>query len=143
MHVDILKTTIELDESVVAEQPAKIRAQLRQYERGDRRTFDLRVDVPEGATGAVMDAMAEIPYGETRTYGDIAADLDTAPVAVGQACGRNPVPVVVPCHRVVGSDGSLRGYSAAGGLATKRRLLDLEAREAGSRPVQERLSTER
>ena len=143
MHVDILKTTIELDESVVAEQPAKIRAQLRQYERGDRRTFDLRVDVPEGATGAVMDAMAEIPYGETRTYGDIAADLDTAPVAVGQACGRNPVPVVVPCHRVVGSDGSLRGYSAAGGLATKRRLLDLEARDAGTQPVQERLPTER
>ncbi|WP_290818789.1 methylated-DNA--[protein]-cysteine S-methyltransferase [Halovivax sp.] len=143
MHVDILETTIEIDESFVAEPPAEIRAQLDEYARGDRRTFDLRVDVPDTITGAVMDAMVEIPYGETRTYGDIAADLDTAPVAVGQACGRNPVPVIVPCHRVVGSDGGLRGYSSEGGVATKRRLLDLEAREAGTRPVQERLSTER
>ena len=70
--------------------------------------------------------MAAIPYGETRTYGEIAAELDSAPIAVGGACGRNPVPVVVPCHRVVGSDGGLRGYSAADGIATKRRLLELE-----------------
>ena len=143
MHVDVLGTSFEIDASVVAESPAEIHTQVREYESGDRRTFDLTVEFPDGLTGDVMAAMTEIPYGETRTYGDLAADLDTAAVAVGQACGRNPVPVVVPCHRVVGSDGALRGYSAADGVATKRRLLDLEARVAGTGPVQTRLPTER
>jgi len=69
--------------------------------------------------------MSDIPYGETRTYGDLAAALDTAPVAVGSACGKNPVPLVVPCHRVVGRD-SLGGYSAGDGTALKERLLALE-----------------
>jgi methylated-DNA-[protein]-cysteine S-methyltransferase len=73
-----------------------------------------------------MDEMSAIPYGETRTYGEIATALDSAPVAVGQACGSNPVPIVVPCHRVVGSDGGLHGYSAPGGVALKRRLLEHE-----------------
>lgn len=128
MNVQILETTIEIDASVVAGTPAAIRTQVHEYGAGDRRSFDLTVRYPEGVAGEVMAAMAEIPYGETRTYGDLADDLDTAPIAVGQACGRNPVPLVVPCHRVVGTDGGLRGYSAAGGVATKRRLLDLEAR---------------
>jgi len=143
MNVDILDTTIEIDESVVAESPADIRAQVGEYVRGERRTFDLTVDIPAGTTGAVMAAMSEIPYGETRTYGELAADLDTSPVAVGQACGRNPVPIVVPCHRVVGSDGELKGYSAADGVATKRALLDLEARNRDTGSVQTRLPTER
>jgi methylated-DNA-[protein]-cysteine S-methyltransferase len=76
-----------------------------------------------------MDAMAAIPYGETRTYGDLAADLDTSPVAVGGACGRNPVPLVVPCHRVVGHDG-LGGFSAEGGVDLKRALLAHEREHA-------------
>jgi methylated-DNA-[protein]-cysteine S-methyltransferase len=143
MHVDVLGTSFEIDASVVAESPAEIHTQVREYEAGDRRTFDLTVEFPDGLTGDVMAAMTEIPYGETSTYGDLATDLDTAAVAVGQACGRNPVPVVVPCHRVVGSGGALQGYSAADGVATKRRLLDLEARVAGTGPVQTRLSTER
>lgn len=138
MNVPILETTVEIDESAIAEGPAEIREQIAEYERGDRRTFDLTVRYPEGMTGEVMAAMTEIPYGETRTYGDLAADLDTAAVAVGQACGRNPVPLVVPCHRVVGADGGLRGYSAADGVATKRRLLDHETRERGTEPVQSR-----
>lgn len=143
MNVDILETSIDIDASVIAESPAEIRTQVCEYENGDRRTFDLTVDFPDGITGDVMAAMTEIPYGETRSYGELAADLDTAPVVVGQACGRNPVPLVVPCHRVVGSDGSLKGYSAAGGVATKRRLLDLETRERGTEPVQTRLSSVR
>jgi methylated-DNA-[protein]-cysteine S-methyltransferase len=143
MHVDVLGTSFEIDASVVAESPAEIHTQVREYEAGDRRTFDLTVEFPDGLTGDVMAAMTEIPYGETRTYGDLAADLDTAAVAVGQACGRNPLPVVVPCHRVVGSGGALRGYSAADGVATNRRLLALEARVAGTGPVQTRLPTER
>ena len=128
MDVDVVGTTIGIDESVVAESPAEIRAQVREYGRGDRRTFELDVAFPDGLTGEVMAAMTEIPYGETRTYGELAASLETAPVAVGQACGRNPVPIVVPCHRVVGSDGGLGGFSAAGGVATKRRLLEFESR---------------
>lgn len=90
----------------------ELRRQLAAYERGERRSFDLAVAFPDGLTGRVMEAMVAIPYGETRTYGDLAAALDTSPVAVGQACGRNPTPIVVPCHRVVGAD-SLGGFSAS------------------------------
>lgn len=139
MNVDVFETTVEIDESVISESPDEIREQVSEYEQGDRREFDLTVTIPEGMTGAVMGAMCDIPYGETRTYGALAVDLDTTPIAVGQACARNPVPLVVPCHRVVGSDGSLKGYSAANGIVTKRRLLDLEARELGTEPVQTRL----
>lgn len=133
MEVDVLGDAIEIDESYVVETPTEIERQVREYERGDRRTFDLDVSFPDGLTGDVMRAMAAIPYGETRTYGEIAAELGSAPIAVGGACGRNPIPVVVPCHRVVGSDGGLRGYSAADGVATKRRLLELEG-AIGERP---------
>ena len=139
MNVAIFESTIEIDESVIAESPANIREQVREYERGDRREFDLTVSLSTGTTGAVMAALSDVPYGETRTYGAVADRLDTAPVAVGQACANNPVPLVVPCHRVVGSDGGLGGYSAANGVATKRRLLDFEARERGSKSVQSRL----
>lgn len=142
MKRSILNSTIEIDESVIAEPADEIQRQVREYEQGQRQVFDLTVRYPDGMTGDVMAAMAEIPYGETRTYGALAAGLGTAPVAVGQACGRNPVPVVVPCHRVVGSDGGLKGYSAADGVATKRQLLEFEAREAGAEPVQTRLPTE-
>ena len=73
--------------------------------------------------------VAAIPAGETRRYGELAAELDTAPIAVGGACARTPVPLLVPCHRVVGVDG-LGGYSAADGLALKRRLLGHEGVDA-------------
>ncbi|MEF8778366.1 MAG: methylated-DNA--[protein]-cysteine S-methyltransferase [Natronomonas sp.] len=142
MKVSILKSTIEIDESVITDPSEEIRAQVREYEQGERYAFDLDVDFPDGMTGDVMAAMAEIPYGETRSYGEIATELDTAPVAVGQACGRNPVPIVVPCHRVVGSNGELRGYSAADGVATKRRLLEFETREQETESAQTRLPTE-
>lgn len=141
MNVAIFETDIEIDESVIAESPATVREQVCEYERGERRAFDLTVGIPEGLTGEVMAAMTEIPYGETRTYGEIADRLDTAAVAVGRACANNPVPPVVPCHRVVKSDGGLGGYSAADGVATKRRLLDLEARERETKPRQARLQT--
>jgi methylated-DNA-[protein]-cysteine S-methyltransferase len=141
MNVDIFESTVEIAESSIAESPAVIREQVREYERGDRQTFDLTVAIPEGVTGKMMTALTEIPYGETRTYGALAANLDTTPVAIGQACAHNPVPLIVPCHRVVGSDGDLRGYSAANGVATKRRLLDLE-REQGTAATQTRLPTQ-
>ncbi len=139
MNVDIFETTIEIDESYIDESRDEIRKQIREYESGDRTTFDLQVTIPEGSAGAVMTAMADIPYGETRTYGDLATSLDTTAIAIGQACARNPVPLVVPCHRVIGSDGALKGYSAADGVATKRRLLNLEA-ETSECPHQTQLS---
>lgn len=133
MRVTVRGGELELDETYVSESSSAIAAQVREYDRGDRRAFDLTVDYPDTFTGRVMRALSAIPYGEVRTYGDVAADLDTSPVAVGGACGRNPVPLVVPCHRVVGAD-SLGGFSAAGGPSLKRRLLDYERdADGGSR----------
>ena len=122
MEFMVLDGSVTIDEALVSDSPATIESQVQEYARGARRQFDLSVTYPATFTGDVMQAMTAIPYGETRTYGAIAADLDTAPVAVGQAAGRNPVPIVVPCHRVVGAD-SLGGYSAAGGVSLKERLL--------------------
>ena len=73
----------------------------------------------------VWAAMRQIPYGETRCYGDLADAVGSAARAVGRACGSNPIPIVIPCHRVLAKSG-LGGYSGQGGLATKRRLLALE-----------------
>jgi methylated-DNA-[protein]-cysteine S-methyltransferase len=142
MNVQILDSTVTIDDSVITESTTEIRRQVSEYERGDRQRFELTVDLPGGLTGDVMTEMTDIAYGETRTYGDLAATLDTSPIAVGRACGRNPVPLVVPCHRVVGSDGTLKGYSAADGIVTKRQLLDLEARNTEGGAVQTRFSHE-
>lgn len=101
--------------------------QLEEYFAGDRTSFDLPL-APGGTPfqNAVWDALGRIPYGELRSYRDIAADIRNikAVRAVGAANGRNPIPIVVPCHRVIGSDGSLTGF--AGGLAAKEALLRLE-----------------
>ena len=74
----------------------------------------------------VWAAMSEIPYGETATYGGLATMLDSGPRAVGMACGRNPIPIVVPCHRVLASGGREGGFSGGRGLPTKRQLLAIE-----------------
>jgi methylated-DNA-[protein]-cysteine S-methyltransferase len=108
---------------------AAARDQLGAYFAGAAREFDL----PHGAHGtdfqqAVWSGLAAIPYGETRTYGQLAAAIGrpAAVRAVGLANGRNPISIVVPCHRVIGADGTLTGYG--GGLERKQFLLDLEAR---------------
>ena len=75
----------------------------------------------------VWDTMAAIPFGRTRSYGELARELDTAAQAVGNACGANPIPILIPCHRVVGASG-LGGYSGGHGLTTKTSLLRLEGR---------------
>ncbi|MFR8257249.1 MAG: methylated-DNA--[protein]-cysteine S-methyltransferase [Oscillospiraceae bacterium] len=102
-------------------------AQLHEYFARTRRTFDLPLD-PRGTAFElrVWTALRTIPYGETRSYGAIAAAIGSpqAARAVGMANHRNPLPILIPCHRVIGADGSLTGY--AGGLETKRRLLALE-----------------
>lgn len=126
MEVDLFGDAVSIDTDPIDAPHPAIRRQIEEYRAGARRRFDLPVAIPDSFTGLVMEAIGRIPYGETRTYGEIAADLDTAPIAVGQACGRNPVPIVIPCHRVVASDG-LGGYGAGSGIALKRRLLGHEA----------------
>jgi len=107
---------------------ADLRGQLAEYFAGERREFDLELE-PRGSEfeRRVWTALAEIPYGETRAYGQIAAAIGAPGQAraVGTANARNPIAVIVPCHRVIGADGSLTGY--AGGLERKRLLLDLES----------------
>jgi methylated-DNA-[protein]-cysteine S-methyltransferase len=107
---------------------APIRAQLDEYFAGARRRFDLTLD-PRGNPFelTVWEALQQIPYGETLSYGELATRIGhpDAARAVGSANGRNPIAVIVPCHRVIGADGSLTGYG--GGLERKRLLLDLEA----------------
>jgi methylated-DNA-[protein]-cysteine S-methyltransferase len=109
---------------------ADVRAQLNEYFAGTRTSFDLTLRASGNPLQlAVWELIAAIPYGVTRSYGDLARDLGDRNLAqaVGTACGRNPLPVVVPCHRVVGADGSLVGFG--GGLDRKRFLLDLEHRD--------------
>ncbi|MFQ3294416.1 MAG: methylated-DNA-[protein]-cysteine S-methyltransferase [Halobacteriales archaeon] len=127
MDVTVWGYPLEIDEGLVTANRDEIRTQIDEYERGDRDEFDLEVQFPDDFTGRVMRAMAAIPYGETRTYGEIAEAVDSSAVAVGQACGRNPVPVVVPCHRVVAAD-SLGGFSGGGdrGTAAKAAFLEHE-----------------
>ena len=90
----------------------------------DRRLvrFDLPFDWGEGLNAAVRRAMADIPMGETRTYGQIARAVGAPAQAVGQACGANPLPILIPCHRVTGTDW-FGGFSAPGGVETKAALL--------------------
>ncbi|MGO1345236.1 methylated-DNA--[protein]-cysteine S-methyltransferase [Chromohalobacter japonicus] len=103
------------------------REQLSAYLKGELRDFDVPLD-PQGTPfqQRVWQALARIPFGETRSYAEIARDIDNlkAVRAVGAANGRNPLPIVVPCHRVIGRDGTLTGY--AGGLERKAWLLELE-----------------
>lgn len=99
--------------------------QLAQYFAGTRRVFDLPLDLGEGPRARLMQCLLDIPYGETLTYGEIGRRLDLPGRAVGQACGANPIPVIVPCHRVLGVRG-LGGYSGVGGVETKVALLRLE-----------------
>ncbi len=107
---------------------AAISAQLREYFAGTRQTFEVPLALHGNAFERhVWQALLEIPYGETVSYGEIARAIGqpTAARAVGLANGRNPVALFVPCHRVLGANGSLTGYG--GGLERKRFLLDLES----------------
>jgi methylated-DNA-[protein]-cysteine S-methyltransferase len=104
------------------------RQQLTEYFAGERRTFDLLLKLSGTEFQmSVLQALQEIPYGETTSYADIAERVGRpkAVRAVGAANGRNPIPIIVPCHRVIGSHGDLTGFG--GGLDTKEALLRLEA----------------
>ncbi|WP_188478331.1 methylated-DNA--[protein]-cysteine S-methyltransferase [Primorskyibacter flagellatus] len=100
--------------------------QLRAYFAGELTMFNLPVRVEASEiVRQVCGCLMRIPLGETRTYGDLARELGRPAQAIGQACGLNPVPVIVPCHRVLGATG-LGGFSAPGGVETKVALLRLE-----------------
>jgi methylated-DNA-[protein]-cysteine S-methyltransferase len=119
----------------------KIVEQLEGYFAGERRSFELELDLRGTALQrAVWQKLLQIPYGETRSYGEQAARIDSALFrtdvepwqrarVIGAANGRNPVSIIVPCHRVIGADGSLTGYG--GGLHRKQALLDHERRTLG------------
>jgi methylated-DNA-[protein]-cysteine S-methyltransferase len=116
----------------VVEDPARtagLSRQLAEYFAGERRDFDLQL----AAAGtpferSVWEELRRIPFGETRSYGEIARAIGRpgSARAVGRANGANPIPIVVPCHRVIGADGSLTGFG--GGLEAKSRLLEIEGR---------------
>ena len=104
-----------------------VRRELDEYFDGDRREFDLPLDLRVAPFHeAVLHELARVPYGRTETYGTLAAKVGRpkAARAVGTVMNRNPIPIVLPCHRIVGANGSLTGY--AGGLHVKRALLELE-----------------
>jgi len=109
--------------------------QIRAYMAGTRRDFDLKIDwsVLNPFQARALRVTLAIPYGKTKTYGEIAAEIGSpaAARAVGRAEATNPMPLVIPCHRVVGSDGKLHGYGGHGGLTTKAWLLEMEGRNSG------------
>ena len=120
--------TLRVDCRMVQVPPAKLARQIKAYLSGKPVHFNYRLDLSSGTAfqQKVWRAMQAIPRGETRSYAWLAKKVGKpkAARAVGAACGANPVPIVVPCHRVIASDGSLGGFG--GGLAMKRRLLALE-----------------
>jgi methylated-DNA-[protein]-cysteine S-methyltransferase len=99
--------------------------QLARYFSGSLREFDLPLDLGTGFQRAFLAALIAIPCGETRTYGDLARALGVSAQAIGQACGANRIPILIPCHRILGATG-LGGYSGMGGVETKVALLRLE-----------------
>jgi methylated-DNA-[protein]-cysteine S-methyltransferase len=129
---DVLEELARVVSPRVLEAPGRLdeeRRELEDYFEGKRDHFDLPVDwslTPTGFRSRALHAVARIPYGETRTYGEIATEAgnERAFRAAGSACGRNPVPLIVPCHRVVQSGGGVGNYG--GGPEMKRALLGLE-----------------
>ena len=105
--------------------------ELAEYFAGERRVFGVPLAVQGSAfQQSVWRALVEIPYGTTISYAELARRVGSVPRAVGMANGANPLPIVVPCHRVIGADGSLTGFG--GGLAVKRALLELEGADCVS-----------
>lgn len=111
------------------------RDQLNAYFDGRLKEFDLPL-APAGTEfeQAVWDAMCRIPYGKTRSYGAVAMELSSTARSVGQACATNPIPIVIPCHRIVGADGKMVGYSGFQGRISKEFLLGLEGAMTQSLP---------
>jgi methylated-DNA-[protein]-cysteine S-methyltransferase len=106
--------------------------QLSQWFAAERRDFNLPIARAATVRGAALrDGIISISFGETESYGNLARRIGSAARAIGQACARNPFPIVVPCHRVTGSGGALGHYSAGDGVTTKRWLIEFERKALG------------
>jgi len=133
----ITSVSIEHDAAPVRAHAEAVRAaaeQLAQWFAGERTDFELALAPAATPRGqALRDAMITIGFGETMTYGALARLAQSSPRAIGQACARNPFPIIVPCHRVLAAGGALGAYSAGDGPATKQWLLDHERRVTGGK----------
>ena len=129
--INTIKLTQEQGDFLENKHTLAAKTQLHEYFNRKRKTFDVPLDV-QGTDfeKKVWDYLVSIPYGRTTNYGTISKEVSTikAVRAVGRANGKNPVPIIVPCHRVIGSDGSLVGFAL--GLAVKKHLLRLENPES-------------
>ncbi len=126
MEIRINNEAVEIREILLDKSSEEIGKQVRQYLDKDRTRFNFEVELSKDFTDQVLREIQAIPYGSTKTYGEIADNIDSSAIAVGQACGRNPVPVIIPCHRVASANG-LGGYKYSSKL--KKYLLDLESSE--------------
>lgn len=126
--VDFARDTTGAHASAATPLLQSVRQQLAAYFAGELRQFDLPLD-PTGTRfqRRAWLELANIPYGEVLTYGELAARLGSGARAVGGACGTNPIPIILPCHRVVAAGGRIGGYAGADGTASKHFLLSLEA----------------
>ena len=125
--VEVLRTRLGTMELCLAHaRTTDAREQIEAYFSGGRKSFTLTL-VPHGTAfqKQVWQILASIPFGETRSYAEVAAELKSAPRPVGSAAGRNPIALIIPCHRVIGSDGKLTGF--AFGESIKRQLLEHES----------------
>lgn len=123
MKIKVFNSQLTLREKFIQESEEVIREQLEEYLDGSRKSFDLNFSLHDTAQGDILREINRIPYGETRTYSEIAEKTGSAAIAVGQTCSQNPLPLVIPCHRVVGKN-SIGGYQA--GKEVKKELLEIE-----------------
>ena len=131
-EMTVLRVTLGANGPSAAGTTAAVRAaadQLAAYFAGSLKAFDLPLPAIASARGrALRDGLVALGYGETASYGALARRLQSGPRAIGQLCARNPLPVIIPCHRVTAAGGALGSYSAGNGPATKQWLLDHEQR---------------
>ena len=139
MRASLQRRFAGVEEGAPFSEIEKVMARVRRLLAGEHEDFAGVALEPDGLSEferAVLEETFRIPPGETRTYGEIAATLGApgASRAVGAALGRNPIPIIIPCHRVLGSSGKSGGFSAPGGAATKLKMLEIEGARRGGQP---------
>ena len=123
MIVEGLGSEFIIDDELVEGSEEEVKRQVNEFLSRERDVFSLNFSFPDGGLGYVLREIDKIPYGETRTYSEIADEANTSAIDVGGYCGRNPLPLIIPCHRVVGKN-KLGGYKS--GKEVKRKLLKME-----------------